>query len=76
LGNSRPPPPNASTSCEEHQATLWQRDYYDHIIRDEGELNEIRQYISDNPAAWETDDNNPIRHVELGMKKDRRPDGH
>ena len=28
---------------------LWQRNYYEHIIRNEDELNQIRQYITDNP---------------------------
>lgn len=36
---------------------VWQRNYYEHIIRDEAELNGIRQYISDNPKNWESDDN-------------------
>jgi REP element-mobilizing transposase RayT len=43
--------------------SVWQRNYYEHVIRDEGELNHIRQYITDNPAAWETDENNPNRHT-------------
>lgn len=34
---------------------IWQRGYYDHIVRDERSLNEIRQYILENPAKW-TDD--------------------
>jgi REP-associated tyrosine transposase len=38
---------------------LWQRNYYEHVIRDDGSLNRIRQYISDNPAQWEFDDENP-----------------
>jgi len=29
---------------------LWQRNYFDHVIRDEDSLNRIRQYILDNPA--------------------------
>ncbi len=33
--------------------TLWQRNYYEHIIRDNQELTHIRQYISDNPKNWE-----------------------
>ena len=37
---------------------LWQRNYYDHIIRHEKELSNIRQYILNNPAQWETDINN------------------
>lgn len=38
---------------------IWQRNYYEHIIRDEVELNDIRQYIINNPTHWKTDENNP-----------------
>ena len=38
---------------------LWQRNYYEHIIRDEGELNITRQYIRDSPLKWEQDPDNP-----------------
>ena len=38
---------------------LWQRNYYEHIIRDENELNRIREYIINNPAQWEFDRENP-----------------
>jgi putative transposase len=34
---------------------LWQRNNWEHIIRDESELNGIREYIACNPAGWETD---------------------
>lgn len=37
---------------------LWQRGYYEHIIRGEEELNKIRQYIVDNPQSWSKDKNN------------------
>jgi REP element-mobilizing transposase RayT len=37
---------------------LWQRNYYEHIIRDEESLNRIRQYIVDNPACWAMDREN------------------
>jgi len=40
-------------------AKLWQRNYYEHIVRNENELNRIRQYIADNPAEWEYDHGNP-----------------
>jgi len=36
----------------------WQKSYYDHIIRNESSLNNIRQYIIQNPQNWETDKNN------------------
>ena len=39
--------------------TLWQRNYYEHVIRDDRSLNRIRQYIADNPAQWEFDLENP-----------------
>lgn len=38
---------------------LWQRSYYDHIIRDADSLHRIRQYIVDNPARWAFDRENP-----------------
>ncbi len=38
---------------------LWQRNYWEHIIRDEADLNRIREYITNNPANWETDQENP-----------------
>jgi REP element-mobilizing transposase RayT len=34
---------------------VWQRDYWDHIIRNEIELNRIRQYIINNPLKWNDD---------------------
>jgi len=34
---------------------LWQRNYWEHIIRNEMELNRIRGYIHDNPSLWESD---------------------
>jgi putative transposase len=39
--------------------SLWQRNYYEHVIRDEEDLNRIRQYIQDNPRRWLDDENNP-----------------
>jgi len=37
----------------------WQRNYYEHVVRNEAELNRIRQYIADNPGNWATDRQNP-----------------
>jgi REP element-mobilizing transposase RayT len=39
---------------------IWQRNYYEHIICDEKELNQIRQCILENPAKWLEDEDNPI----------------
>ncbi len=38
---------------------LWQRNYYEHIVRNENELNRIREYIINNPMQWELDRENP-----------------
>lgn len=38
---------------------VWQRNYYEHIIRNDDSLNRIRQYIRDNPAHWVLDQENP-----------------
>jgi REP element-mobilizing transposase RayT len=38
---------------------LWQRNYYEHIIRNETALNKIREYIFNNPAKWVEDRENP-----------------
>lgn len=46
--------------------SVWQRNYYEHIVRAEPELNRIRQYIVDNPAKWELDRENPNRIRERG----------
>ncbi|MBU4016490.1 transposase [Patescibacteria group bacterium] len=35
---------------------LWQKNYYEHIIRDERSLQEIREYIINNPSNWEKDE--------------------
>jgi putative transposase len=40
-------------------AKVWQRNYHDRIIRNDDELNRIREYIINNPANWDSDDNNP-----------------
>jgi putative transposase len=41
------------------QAPIWQRNYYEHVIRDEESLNRIREYILNNPAEWDLDPENP-----------------
>ncbi len=38
---------------------LWQRNYYEHIIRSERDLDAIREYIRLNPTCWEKDAENP-----------------
>ena len=43
---------------------IWQRNYYEHIIRNEQSLNKIREYIVNNPLLWQNDQlhpNNPSK---------------
>jgi putative transposase len=44
---------------------LWQRNYYERIIRNESEMNRIRQYVIDNPLCWNQDENNPANYTLL-----------
>ena len=44
---------------ERNVRDVWQRNYYEHIIRNETALNRIRQYIVENPARWAEDLENP-----------------
>ncbi len=38
---------------------LWQRNYYERVIRNDGELNAVREYIRNNPLNWALDKENP-----------------
>ena len=44
---------------EQFDTRLWQRNYWDHIIRNEEDLMEIREYIHNNPLQWMDDDLHP-----------------
>lgn len=37
--------------------SIWQRNYYEHVVRNEPELKKIREYIVSNPLNWESDEN-------------------
>jgi len=41
--------------------SIWQRNYYEHIIRNESSLEKIREYICNNPLRWHLDRENPDR---------------
>ena len=41
---------------------IWQRNYYEHILRNETEWGRIRQYIAQNPQNWNEDQENPQWH--------------
>lgn len=43
-------------ALRENKVEVWQRSFYDRIIRDEKELNAIRRYIIENPINWPDDE--------------------
>jgi putative transposase len=40
-------------------AILWQRNYYEHVVRNDDDLNQVREYIINNPLKWDLDAENP-----------------
>ena len=49
----------ANSIMNRSERPFWQRNYYEHIIRDDDELNIIRRYIKDNPLMWDQDPDTP-----------------
>ena len=48
---------------------VWQRNYYEHVVRGENELDGIREYIANNPVQWEMDRENPLRTSDESRRK-------
>jgi REP element-mobilizing transposase RayT len=42
-----------------NSANLWQRNYYEHILRDQSDYERIAGYILDNPLNWAKDEEHP-----------------
>ena len=40
---------------------IWQRNYYEHVLRNEDKLNRTREYVLNNPLQWQFDRENPRR---------------
>ena len=39
---------------------LWQRNYYEHVVRHDESLQQLQQYLLDNPDQWAFDKENPL----------------
>ena len=59
-----------TANWQPYDKRLWQRNYYEHIIRNHTEFVEIRDYIANNPARWNFDDENPENMVKEKQKAD------
>ena len=48
---------NASKAIRQHygDVTVWQRGYYDHVIRNQEDYTALAEYIQTNPLRWELD---------------------
>jgi len=44
---------------EGYKSKIWQRNYFEHIIRNQEDHFRIREYIQNNPLQWELDEENP-----------------
>lgn len=47
------------------ETPVWQRNYYEHVIRDDKDLYNKTDYINANPLLWDEDDENPLRVTNL-----------
>ncbi len=53
--------------CRERgiECFCWQRNYYEHVIRNDSDLYEPRKYIRDNPSKWDLDEGNPNNFLQI-----------
>jgi REP-associated tyrosine transposase len=51
----------AAANGHGRDAAIWQRGFYESVVRHENDLGRIRQYIEDNPITWAKDEDNPAR---------------
>jgi len=49
-----------------HARFAWQRNYYEHVIRNDADLERIRWYIANNPAAWEAGERDRSHNLSAG----------
>jgi hypothetical protein len=51
-------------------AQLWQRSFYDRVIRNDAELDRVRLYMANNPAQWAFDTENPLQQIDAAYVAD------
>lgn len=47
-----------------NESQVWQKGYYEHVIRNDDSLRRIREYITNNASQWDLDRENPERQGE------------
>ena len=58
------------------ETPIWQRNYYEHVIRNERELNQMREYITSNVIRWMEDEENPENVKEIQLLTGFTPHSH
>jgi REP element-mobilizing transposase RayT len=48
-----------AASSRAARKSLWQRRFHDHVVRDETDLDRVREYVATNPLRWALDRENP-----------------
>ena len=57
---------HARSTMQDGSLRIWQRGYFERVIRNERELEQVREYIANNPAKWDLDAENPaVRTKEI-----------
>jgi hypothetical protein len=56
-------------NAPDQSARLWQRNYYERVIRNDRELDRVRRYIRDNPLKWHLDRENPHRTADSDYER-------
>jgi hypothetical protein len=51
-------------------ARIWQRNFHEHVIRNDAELARIRRYVRLNPVRWRQDAENPGRDVDAAYDRE------
>jgi len=66
---------NARASCLSSEEALWQRNYFEHVVRSDRALERLRTYIGENPERWLAcsfdEDGEFLEKLNLGGEKDR-----
>ncbi len=57
--SSQPPPRRINLLRGTPGAPIWQRGFYEHVIRTDADLERVREYIEANPIRWADDEENP-----------------
>ena len=51
---------SATIDLIKNYGTIWQKSFYDHVVRNEKDLQRVQEYIFNNPLKWELDILNPV----------------